>query len=225
LQVGSTRRTRRTRLYEILVLLALGASGLTAQETGTIRGVVLEEGSSRPLVSAEVQVFQADGTAFFPPIGTFTDSQGAFVLQNVPPGIVEVRATYLAHSTRALTLEVTPDATADASFELPPTVFDLDEIVVTGAGGEFQKKQLGNSIAVVDAGTLADAPLTNLSELIQAREPAVVGLTSERCSWVQAGRHQLGVRRAGGGPEGSGCGHAVRERSLVRRHSDLHEDR
>jgi TonB-linked SusC/RagA family outer membrane protein len=160
-------------------LLASFAAPLKAQQTGTVRGVVFEAGSSRPLASAEVQVSRIDGAPPGVTIAAITDGNGAFVLDDVPPGSVEVRASYLGHSTRTLTVQVAPGSAADAVFELPPTVFDLDEIVVTGTGGAFQKKQLGNTIAVVDASQLADAPLTSLSEMLQAREPAVVGLTSD----------------------------------------------
>jgi TonB-linked SusC/RagA family outer membrane protein len=161
------------------ILLASFAAPLKAQQTGTVRGVVIEAGSSRPLASAEVQVVQLDGGAIAAPLGAITDGEGAFVLQDVPVGDVEVRAAYLGHSARTITVQVTPGGTADAAFELQPTVFDLEEIVVTGAAGAFAKKQLGNTIATVDAAELEDAPITTLSELIQAREPSVVGLTSD----------------------------------------------
>ncbi len=161
------------------ILLASFAAPLKAQQTGTVRGVVFEAGSSRPLTSAEVQVFRIDGAAPAALIGAITDRGGAFVLQDVPPGSAEVRADHLGHSARTITVQVTPGGTADAAFELPPTVFDLDEIVVTGTAGAFQKKQLGNTIATVDAAELETAPITTLSELIQAREPSVVGLTSD----------------------------------------------
>lgn len=155
------------------------AAPLMAQSTGTVRGVVFEAGSLRPLGSAQVQVVAVDGAAPPEPIFALTDGEGVFVLETVPAGAVEVRASYLNHSARIVTVAVSATNATEALLELPPTVFDLDEIVVTGTAGAFAKKQLGNTIATVDAAELEDAPITNLSELLQAREPSVVGLTSD----------------------------------------------
>lgn len=165
-------------LLASLPLLSFTAP-LMAQSTGTVGGVVLEAGSLRPLGSAQVQVLSIDGTPLQSPIFSIADGDGSFVLRDVPAGVAEIEARFLSHSGQTLTVESTAGSMAEVSFQLPPTVFDLDEIVVTGAGGAFRKKQLGNTIATVDAKRLADAPATTLSELIQAREPAVVALTSD----------------------------------------------
>ena len=49
---------------------------------------------------------------------------------------------------------------------------------VTGAGGPVEKRKLGNSITTLDVAALEDAPVTNVSEILQGREPGVVGLPS-----------------------------------------------
>ncbi|MDE2661719.1 MAG: carboxypeptidase-like regulatory domain-containing protein [Gemmatimonadota bacterium] len=61
-----------------LVALACLAPGLSGQ-AGSIAGRVTEEGSLRPLSSAQVFI---EGTG----IGTFTNASGDFVLLNVPAG-------------------------------------------------------------------------------------------------------------------------------------------
>ncbi|MXX79353.1 MAG: carboxypeptidase-like regulatory domain-containing protein, partial [Gemmatimonadales bacterium] len=62
-----------------LVALACLAPGLSGQDAGSIAGRVTEEGSLRPLSSAQVFI---EGTG----IGTFTNASGDFVLLNVPAG-------------------------------------------------------------------------------------------------------------------------------------------
>src|SRR5207253_2675443 len=51
-------------------------------------------------------------------------------------------------------------------------------IVVTGAGAETEKRKLGNTVTTIDASTLRNAPVTNLSEQLAARDPSVSVLPS-----------------------------------------------
>jgi TonB-dependent SusC/RagA subfamily outer membrane receptor len=75
-------------------------------------------------------------------------------------------------------LTVLPGQTTVSNIELRRSVIALDALVVTGTGGEFERKQLGNTIATVAASDVANAPIATFSELLQAREPSLVGLTS-----------------------------------------------
>ena len=66
-----------------------------AQNTGTIRGVVLDAGTGDPVneadVSAQVGAQSVDAT---------TDAQGAYTLKDVPMGKVRLRATMRSNGVR-----------------------------------------------------------------------------------------------------------------------------
>ncbi len=79
-----------------------------------------------------------------------------------------------AQTDQTVTLQGGGSAVAD--FRLHETAISLDEIVVTGAGVQTEKRKLGNTIATVNAGGLEAAPVANVSEMLQGREPGVVGL-------------------------------------------------
>lgn len=61
-------------------------------------------------------------------------------------------------------------------FRLSQTAINLEEIVVTGAGVATKRRKLGNSIGTIDASQLANAPITDFSQILQGREPGVAAL-------------------------------------------------
>ncbi len=63
-------------------------------------------------------------------------------------------------------------------FQLSSSATDLDLVVVTGTGGPVAKKQIGNSIGTIDSKKLEELPINNFSDMLQGREPGIVGLPS-----------------------------------------------
>jgi len=147
------------------VLLALAAGTAAAQRTGTIRGVVREANSQRPIAGAQVVI---DNTQ----LGVVTDQQGRFELVNVPVGSVRVRVRMIGYSTQMIEAGVAANPVT-LDFEMRESVIALDAVVVTGTGAAVEKKQLGNTIATVDMSRMETAPVQSFSEVLSAREPSV----------------------------------------------------
>lgn len=144
------------------------APGVAAQ-TGTITGQVTDAASGRPLESAQVYI---EGTA----LGTLTNSSGNYLFVNAPVGEQTVIAELVGYRAGSQTVTVAAGETMRADFGLTVTAIELDQIVVTGTGVATEKKRLGNSIATVDVARLEDKPITSFSDILQGREPGVVGL-------------------------------------------------
>jgi hypothetical protein len=124
-------------LCAMLGLLFLSGP-VSAQETGTITGIVRAEGTQRLLSSAQIQVL---GT----PRGGLSDENGRFVIAGVPAGQYTLRATLLGFSRTDVTVTVTAGQTATADFTLAQSAIELSEIVVTGTSGgaaEARARQL-----------------------------------------------------------------------------------
>ena len=153
------------------LLLASGATEAAAQRTGTVRGVVLAEGTGRPIVNAQVAVLATR-------IGTLTDREGQYEIVNVPEGSVRLQIRAIGYATQTVIVSVLLTQPATQDFLLRGSVIALDEIVVTGTGAAVAKKQLGNTVAVVDVASLRNAPVQTFSEVLAAREPSVVLLPS-----------------------------------------------
>jgi TonB-dependent SusC/RagA subfamily outer membrane receptor len=87
---------------------------------------------------------------------------------------VRVRLVGFQPVTRPVT--VAAGQSVRLTVELRQSALQLDQVVVTGAGGAVETKKLGNTIAVVKPPE--NAPIVTASEALQGREPGVVGLPS-----------------------------------------------
>ena len=160
-----------TPLVLLAALLLWGPQQVQAQEVGTITGTVTEAGSERPMVGAQVYL---EGTT----IGALTNARGVYTIDNAPAGEVTLRVSLIGYSAQGREVTVMAGETITEDFEVRQTTLQLDQLVVTGAGAAMERRRLGNTIATIDAGELETAPVQNLSEMLSAREPGVVGLPS-----------------------------------------------
>jgi TonB-dependent starch-binding outer membrane protein SusC len=151
-----------------LAILLMGlAAPLNAQEaTGSIVGEVTATLTLRPL--AGVQVF-IPGTG----VGALTNTEGRFLLRNVPSGEHLLRAQAIGFGQSELRVTVSPGGTAAAAFQLTESAIALDEVVVTGAGQATERRRIGNTVGTIDASQLVDAPIMSASDVLQARTPGV----------------------------------------------------
>jgi len=159
---GVRRSVVRIAVATLLLVPAL----LTAQETGTISGQLRESGTGRPIPRGRVTVV---GTSTTVP----TADDGTYVIRNVAPGRVDVRAYSLGHESQKQTVTVVAGQPAQANFSLPLVAVQLGEIVTTATGLQ-RRLELGNDISRVDAANLtATRPVKNIADLLTARAPGV----------------------------------------------------
>ena len=154
-----------------VALWVANAAPATAQQRGTIRGIVREATSQRPVEG--VQVF-IPGTQ----MSTTTDAQGRYELAGVLAGGAQVRVRAPGYSSALATTMVVGGQTVTVDFALNTSVIALDEVVVTGTGATMERRQLGNTIATVKADVLDVAPVKDFSTALAAREAGVSVLPS-----------------------------------------------
>ena len=157
----------RCKAYLLAFCLSLSVP-LMAMAQGTVEGTVTDSETGGVLPGAQVLIGQLN-------LGAVTDADGQYSIDNVPAGQFVVEVRFIGFSTQQKTVTVTDGQTAIVDFQLGITAINLDEVVVTGAGGPVEKKKLGNSISTIDAASLQDAPVTTFSEILQGREPGVIG--------------------------------------------------
>ena len=134
----------RAPLAVVAVLsLVAGAAGVVAAQQAAVVGRVTDQTTGQPLVNARITV---PGTSLL----AATNADGRYRLSNVPPGQVTVRATLLGYAAGHQTVTLGAGETAEADFPLQLAAFSLDEVVVT-ATGDQTKKEVGNSVARIDA--------------------------------------------------------------------------
>lgn len=166
-----------------LALLVLGscATTLPAQNAGstrassvssgnTLSGLVRDE-TGAPVSNAQVRTL--DGLRL-----TQTDERGRFSLTGLPAGTVTLEVRRIGF-TPARVEQVVQAGGNTVTVSLSRSALSLDNVVVTGQGGEIEKKRLSTTIDVIPREVIDDAPVTRLDQLLQAKLPsAQIRLTS-----------------------------------------------
>ncbi len=151
----------------LLVGAAFGAANVTqsaAQATATLRGEVISGRTARPIVGAHVSI---EDTA----LGGLTNSDGVYVLQDVPVGQLTIRAQIIGHDASSQTVTIAAGANT-VNFILAERAVSLDEIVVTGTAGQARRREIGNAISRIDVARV-DQPVANVDALLQGRAASV----------------------------------------------------
>jgi len=163
---SSKHRSQATSLA-LAIVIAIAAPALVfAQETGTVRGRVVDADGSLPVPSAPITIV---GTR----LGAVTDNNGSYVIQGVPAGTQTVRFARIGYSpqTREVTISSGTEATVD--FTVSRSALQLEEIVTT-ATGEQSRRAVGNVVAVVNTDSLVSTTgVTSATDVLTARVPGV----------------------------------------------------
>jgi TonB-dependent SusC/RagA subfamily outer membrane receptor len=163
---GLRAPSRHCRAW-VAPLAALAAAILFAvpvqAQNGAITGTIVDKSGRSPLNGVQVSI---DGTGR----GTVTDARGRYTIPGVPPGTVTVRATMIGFRTEMKPAQVTAGGTATVDFELGMSAISLDEVVVTGTGGQVSKKELGATVATVNVADIqSKVPVTDVGSVLQSR--------------------------------------------------------
>lgn len=140
---------------------------VTAQQTGSVTGTVVDKSGRAPLNGVQVSV---DGTQR----GSLTDARGRYTITGVPAGARTVRATYIGYRTETSPVTVAAGQAATLNFEMGISAVSLDEVVVTGTAGAAAKKELGATIATVNVANVQDkVPVADVGSVLQSRIPGL----------------------------------------------------
>ena len=118
--------TRKT--ITALIVSLFWAGPLVAQDqTGDISGRVTDAMNLQPIANANVFV---EGLL----IGAVTGPQGTFVIDDVPVGTHQVRASLIGYAPLTQEVTVTAGETVTLDFSLQIQAVVMEEIVTTGCG-------------------------------------------------------------------------------------------
>ena len=126
---------RKSGLIIGLLLTALIGSGHYAhgQKTGKVRGFVYDKQTGEPILYTNVLV---EGTG----IGTSTDDNGLFVIDNVPAGEQTLVCTYVGYDTARKKVNVRKGKVKNVNLYLNKTTFRMEEVEIWDRKSEKQKK-------------------------------------------------------------------------------------
>src|SRR5262249_53919435 len=125
--------------------------------TRSVKGKVLDPTTKEPIVAAQVQ---AVGTGTV----VFTDAEGLFTIDNLPPGPVKLDITAPEHESHLL--EVAAD---QATVDVPLGLSKGEQIVIEGRAPEIVKTNLANGASVVDDKELNRVSAQTLDQAMTAK--------------------------------------------------------
>lgn len=168
-------QARAIIVLTIVVLVCSASSPAVAASGGSLHGYVRDAQTGGGLPGANVVLA---GTS----MGTSTDINGQYVIQNVPPGPYTVRARYIGYEGKEVHVQIAQDANAEVSFRLTPATIEGNEVVVTGqaAGQNAAINQQLSSLQVVNvvsSAKIQELPDQNAAESV-GRLPGISVLRS-----------------------------------------------
>jgi TonB-dependent starch-binding outer membrane protein SusC len=171
----------------LLSILLLSGSMLWAQTSSyTISGKIKDE-SSLPIIGATVEVENSSA-------GTITDIDGNFTFTiSVAPGDYVLVVRSIGYETRRENISLGNNSEVKMDIELAVDVLNLSEVVVTGTGGLTEKRQLGNSFAVVQGSEITGAGAVDVTGALTGK---IAGIQVMQNSGDPAGGVSVRLRSA-----------------------------
>ena len=122
----------------------------------TVRGTIIDQDSRSPIGFAKIWIAESD-----PFLGTLSDEEGNFHLENVPVGRITLMVSYVGYETQVLTnLMVTGARELVLSIEIREQLVQLEQVDITATNQESEPNNemsavSGRSFSVEDAGRIA----------------------------------------------------------------------
>ncbi len=155
----------------LLSLLLMNGQTFAQQNRGSISGVVRDAVTNEPLIGANVFITELN-------TGSATDTEGKYVIENVPAGTHTVLARFIGYKQSSTEAVVTGNARTEVDFSLQPAAVQLNELVVTGQGVATERRKLTSTVESIKADEIKAAPVESIDQLIQGRVPGMVAFNS-----------------------------------------------
>lgn len=158
-------------INSILILLLIITAGwynsVLAQETGSVKGRVIDAETGEALPAANIVIV---GTT----LGAASDVNGFYEVKNIPPGSYTISCTFIGYEDAAQIINVTAGQTLTVNFSMRPAAILVGrEIVVVGYGVE-QKRNLLGAVSSVRADELKKFGGGNTLSTLQGKATGVV---------------------------------------------------
>src|SRR5690606_26062070 len=150
----------------LLAALAVGASPVVAQTTGTIRGTITRAGSNEAIAGVQVTIRDQ------PSLGAATNAQGKYVLQRIPTGPQMVVFRWLGYQPVMREVNISGDMTIDIALE--PVPVSLADLTVSAASREPERiVEAPAAVTLIEPQVLQGTSPTGQAPLALAQAPGV----------------------------------------------------
>ena len=128
----------------VFILFFTSFFTIAAQEGQTVKGAVVDQQSELPIIGATIELLTVD-----PVMGTVTNLDGYFSIDDVPVGRHQLRISYLGYSSVTIpNVLVTSGKQVDLNIGLEESIVQMNEVVVTS---KVEKGRAQNEMATISA--------------------------------------------------------------------------
>lgn len=150
---------------DVIILKEKEPKNSFVAQTGDLSGTVLDQRTNEAVPGANVLIRELER-------GASTDPDGNYTITDIPYGTYSIRVSFIGYEE--LTREVVIDSPSQTlDLRLAGDVFGLDELVVTGTGGEVSRKSLGHTVSSVD---FEAAEFTSSNSIQDALQGKIAGV-------------------------------------------------
>lgn len=154
------------RLLTLLTLVVFAVPATFAQGTGTITGTVTDAETGETIPGANVALTDLQ-------VGAATNSEGEYTIQDVPVGTHTLRVTFVGYQPFTTEVTIQENQTLTQRVQLQSGAVGLEEVVVTGYGGQQTTGEVTGSISKINTQELEGVPAQNVEGLLQGRTSGV----------------------------------------------------
>lgn len=141
--------------------------------SGKILGHISDSQTGEPLVGVNVII---EGTN----LGAASNAQGDFIIINIPPGTVSLKASMIGYKTVIVKdIRIRVDLTTNVQIEMEPTILDLGESVVVTAQRDLIQMDVTSSQAIVGSDDIDEMPVEEFEEVVKLQAGVVEGSGGE----------------------------------------------
>ena len=133
-----------------------------AQDTGTVRGVVIDAQTQNPLPGVNVVVQEEQ-------MGAATTAEGTFEITGVPEGTYTLRASFVGYQRYSTTIRVQGGSTVQQRIRMQPSNVGLEEVVVTGVAAGTKTEKLGFDVSKVSTDELQAVPASDPANALRGK--------------------------------------------------------
>ncbi len=150
----------------LLLMLVFVTTSMAFGQTATVKGIVRDKTNGETLPGANVLV---KGTL----IGTSTDFDGKYSLQNIPAGNAEIEVSFVGYLPSTKTVTLSAGQTLELNFDLAADAVALEEYIVIGYGVQKKSDKTG-AVSHLVADELNQGSLTDPIQGIQGKAAGVL---------------------------------------------------
>ena len=165
-----------------MVALLLGPLGFTVAAQTNVAGTIIS-GTGEPLAGVQISIPNLQ-------MGTLSNADGRFVIQNVPNGATIMRVELIGYEFQQRRIDAT-GTTVTENFTLTETAVELEGLVVTALGISREERALGYAVQDIQGDDIADSGVS--TNLVTALSGKVSGVLIKN-QGAMGGRSDITIR-------------------------------